>query len=219
MRSLALLLALAACAACKESEPGWITDMRPKLQATLDDHAKKLRPALALVPNPPTPVACSGAAAGKVPTLSRELAARLAAGGAKALSMKPRKEVANVLDGDSYRALLGDTWTRSPTVFEPAMKEIAEAKQVGVFITTKLDPGHVNGRTIEKKGHWEGWLVLLDLSAPKVLASVQVSADTLPSFGISTDFSADVQLLESLENRARAEAQKALASGCPGLTL
>lgn len=216
MRGLLMVLALGAC---KESEPAWITDLRPKLQATLDAHGKKLAPALALVPKTPTAISCSGAAPGKVPTLSQELATRLAADGVKALSMKPRKEITNVLDGDSYRALMGDRWTWSPTVFEPAMKEIADAKQVGVFITNKLEPGHVNGRTIEKKGHWEGWLVLLDLSAPKVLASVQVSADSLSSFGISNDYSADVQLLENLENRSREEAQKALATGCPGLTL
>ena len=202
---------------CKDSEPEWLSQMRPRLQAILDGQGKKLAPVLPLVQSG-APIACSGASAGKIPSLSRELAARLAAGATKALSQKPRKTPSNVLDGDAYRALLGDTFTYAPSTFEPAIKELASARQVGIFVTHKLDPGHAKGRSIEKQGHFEGELVLVDLTAPKLLARVPVSADTSPMVMISNDYGADVQLLEDLESNVRTQAAKALQPGCPGVT-
>lgn len=214
-RRLGLIAAAAlVLAACGSDEPSWMTEMKPHLQGAIDDHVARVHDAAALLPDQLHAQPCAGAKPGPVIAMPREqLAAKLTA-----MSLGPNDSA--FLTGAPYRVLLGDVYLRSQSVFEEAMQGLTDANLVAVFTTTSLTRGKMEQQgVIDPPGHYEGWVALLQLSPPALLAQAPITADQSEMLMYTWDTSIDDQLADDVEGNAMAAAEAAFLPGCPELVV
>jgi hypothetical protein len=99
------------------------------------------------------------------------------------------------------------------------MSRLDAANVVGVLVTTTYSPAKVSGLDISELGHFEGWLVVLDLKSPRVLAQVPVNADSESFLSVPHGVSVEYATRIGHEERIIHAAAAVLAARCPAITL
>jgi hypothetical protein len=208
-----VVAALLVCSACGKSDPQWLADLKPKMQSALDTHVNLLSAVVPLAVDGPT-VPCSGAVETTVPSLSDATLKTFAAGGVKIYSWEHGKQ--DFLAGEAYVQVVGGSYLISSQYIEPAVAQLANPQEIGVFLPKTVDKGKAEDRAIIRPGKFEGTFVLVDVTgpAPRVIGRVPVTART-NDFITHSGEGAQAALEDNLERNVREAAEKA----CPGVRL
>jgi hypothetical protein len=209
MRKLSVCLLLVACG---KTKPGWLKDLEPKMQASLDAQKALAAKVLPVVDGAKADVPCK-AVTGVVPTLSRELLDELARGTHAPLEIHT-VDAYPFLAGPPYRALIGGNGTIAPDIIEGSIADLANAKAIGVFVTDKVDFGKINGNTIVQPGTFTGRFVLVSLPGMIVIGSAPITAKTNDWMSSSGG-----PLEQTLKNNLGGNVDDAAVAACPGLVV